>query len=187
MKAYFVASLAGKQKYQENYKQIYQTLKKLGLELLSDHILTTDPKIVAKISEEEEKKFYNKMRTWIKKSDVFIAEVSYRSTNVGHEISLAISKNKPVILLHVKDQKPILFKGLDSEKVQVIEYSPHSLYEDLEYALNYAKGQQDSRFNFFIDPGLQNYLDWIAKTEKIPRSVFLRDLIQQHMENNPDY
>ncbi len=187
MKVYFVASLEGKRKYQENYKIIVESIKNLGAKVISEHILGTSKQEVEKQTKEKEKKFYKKVKHWIKQADIVVAEVSHRSTNVGHEISLALSKNKPVVLLHVKGETPSLFKGIDSDKLQLIAYQPETVGKDLKYALDYAQDRKDTRFNFFISPKHQNYLDWISRKKRIPRSVFLRQLIEEHMRHNDEY
>lgn len=187
MKIYFIASISGKPKYKENYELIVDNIKKLGHKLVSTHVLETDAHQLSDVTTEEERKFYRKVKDWINQADVVVAEVSHPSTNVGHEVSLAINKNKPVVLLHTEDNRPVLFEGLDSEKAQLISYSLDTLAEDLKYALDYASERQDVRFNFFISPRHQNYLDWIAKHRRIPRSVFLRRLIEDHISKNEDY
>ena len=68
-----------------------------------------------------------------------------------------------------------------------MQYNFNNVEEELRLALDYASESQDTRFNFFISPNHQNYLNWIAKNRKIPRSVFLRRLINAHMENNKEY
>lgn len=187
MKIYFIASLSGREEYGGNYQKIIEALRSLGHTILSEHVLKTEPGKLEEVSKKEEQQFYKQVQNWINEADVIVAEVSHPSTNVGHEISLGLSKNKPVVMLHMPDQKPILFEGLDSEKVQLIAYDPDTIDQDLKYALDFASEQQDTRFNFFISPKHQNYLDWIAKNKKIPRSVFLRRLIEQHMEENEEY
>ena len=187
MKIYFTASISGKEKYLSNYKMIIEALKNLDVQILSNHVLITDREDIEKVSPEDERKFYDKVNEWINQSDIVIAEVSHQSTSIGHEITHAFSKNKPVILLHVEDKSPILFKGIKSDRLQLIEYHVEDLESQLKKAINFASDNQDTRFNFFISPEHQNYLDWIAKHRKIPRSVFLRRLIEEHMEDNPDY
>lgn len=187
MKVYLVASLQGKKQYQQNYEKIAQVLEQLGVEIVNTDFLTVNSSDLTDVTSSEEKKYYKNVQKWINKADVVIGEVSYRSTSVGHEVTLALSKNKPVILLHVKGKKPTLFTGIENDKLQLMEYEMENISEILKYALDYASDSQDTRFNFFISPKHQSYLDWIAKNKKIPRSVFLRRLIEVHMEQNEDY
>lgn len=187
MKAYFTASISGKKLFEENYRKIFSTLKNLEVDVLSDHVLKTDFKDIKEVTPAQEKEFYQQMNDWINQADVVIAEVSQQSTSVGHEVTLAFSKNKPVIALHTKDKRTIILEGTDSEKLQLVPYDFDDLEEKLREALELASGAQDTRFNFFISPRHQAYLDWIARERKIPRSVFLRRLIEEHMRKNKDY
>ena len=66
-------------------------------------------------------------------------------------------------------------------------YNDGNLETVLADALDYASSHQDVRFNFFISPAIGNYLDWISKEKKIPRSVYLRNLIEKDMEENEEY
>lgn len=187
MKIYFVASISGKQEYGANYQKIFEALKNIGADILSDHVLTTSAEQLGGVTAKEEKDFYKQLNNWINEADVIVAEVSHQSTNVGHEVSLALFRNKPVILLHVENKMPLVFAGINSEKLQLIQYDFNNVEEELRMALDYASESQDTRFNFFISPNHQNYLNWIAKNRKIPRSVFLRRLINEHMQNNEEY
>ena len=187
MKVYFVASVSGKNKYEEYYSKIIEVLENLDVELVANHVLEAQSQALETVSRDEEKEFYSKLKKWINEADVVVAEVSHRSTSVGHEVSLALSKNKPVIILHLEGKTPTVFKGIDSDHLQLVSYTPETIESELKYALDYAQENRDTRFNFFISPRHQNYLDWIAKTKKIPRSVFLRQLIDRHMEENEDY
>jgi hypothetical protein len=100
---------------------------------------------------------------------------------------MAISQGKPVIALYKGNNIPMLLSELDDPRVQVISYTDANLKKVLEDALNFAKDQADARFNFFISPSHANYLDWVAKNRRIPRSVYLRSLIKRDMEENKDY
>jgi hypothetical protein len=54
----------------------------------------------------------------------------------------------------------------------------------LEKAIEYAINQQEVRF---ISPNIGRYLDWISKVKKIPRSVYLRALIERDMKENTEF
>jgi hypothetical protein len=69
----------------------------------------------------------------------------------------------------------------------VIKYDATNLREQLKCALSFAQNNVDTRFNFFISPSIGNYLDWISKNKNIPRSVYLRTLIEKDMVINKEY
>lgn len=147
MKIYFTASLHGRQKYQHNYETIVKILQELGHTVKAEHIITENKKWVeeAFFSEEANKRFYPMMINWLNKSDIVVAEVSYPSVNVGHEITLASSKGKPVIVLYCSENTPHLLEGMDSDRLLVIKYNLDSLKQELKEAIEFLKKKQDER------------------------------------------
>jgi nucleoside 2-deoxyribosyltransferase len=186
MKIYFVGSISGRQDLGEQYQAIVDTLSDQGHEVW-ENTLEPSKEYVYGLSKKEKKDFYKEVVNLIKKADVIVAEVSHPSLGVGHEVSLALDKNKPVILLYTDTMAAHFLEGIESDRMIASQYSLDELEEVLESGLRYAKNQQDTRFNFFISPRHTAYLDWIARTMRIPRSVYLRRLIEQHREQNEDY
>ena len=187
MNIFFATSLYGKDKFEEYHQKIVDMATSLGHTIHSDHILKLTEEEVAHWDEEAEVKHYKKVVDGIKKSDVFFAEVSYASTSVGYLIALAVQASKPVVIFYSGSEEPHIFKSLEktNDKVQVIRFSSTTdLEQEVPYALDFAHNTQDTRFNFFISPDQSHYLDWIARHKKIPRSVYLRQLIDNHMTQN---
>ncbi len=188
MKAYFSASVRGKAVFGDQYNRIVDTLKRLDFDVFSDHILKTDAEGIDRQSIEQVKDVYKALIIKLKKSDLVVAEVSTPSVSVGHEITEAINMNKPVILLHSDGgNRAMLLEGMAEAKVQNISYQDDNLVELLEKAVDEAKKAVDVRFNFFVSPKILNYLDWVAQKRMIPRSVFLRNLIEKEMRKNKEF
>ncbi len=187
MKIYFDQSGRGVKKLGDHYEEIYQQIEKLGHTNLRP---VTDPEYREEFYKGDHKArvdHYIKTIDYIKKADIVVLEVTIHSLSMGYILERSLQLSKPVIALYQKGYKPAFAEGIVDEKFQLIEYSDHDLSEVLSSALSFASDQQDTRFNFFISPKHQNYLDWIAKNRRIPRSVFLRRLIEQHMTDNEDY
>jgi len=53
--------------------------------------------------------------------------------------------------------------------------------------LEEAKRRMDVRFNFFVSPKILAYLDWVAQKRMVPRSVFLRNLIEKEMKKDKGF
>ncbi|NMC35784.1 hypothetical protein GYA49_01950 [Candidatus Beckwithbacteria bacterium] len=188
MKIYFSASISDKKNLINNYKFIYKTLEEIGVEIISDHVLKDTAETIKLKSHEEVVLFYKKIVKLINSSDIVIIESSASSTNLGHEISLALEKNKPTIVLVEEQAKtPRLLEGSNDEKLIMVRYQMNTLRRELKFALEEAKSQSDVRFNFFVSPKIVNYLDWIAKKKKVPRAVYLRRLIDEDMNKNKEF
>ena len=69
----------------------------------------------------------------------------------------------------------------------IVEYTEENIEETIREALNKIKDYSDVRFNFFVSPKILNYLDWIAQKRMIPRSVFLRNLIEREIKKDKEF
>ena len=187
MKTYFSTSRFYREENIENYKAILEVLKKAGLEVLDGSSTRLVP-MGYKMPSKEKQELYKSVVKMMDKAELCVFEASYPSTlHIGHEITLALEKNKPVIVLYVPDREPIIFKVIKSDKVKWIEYSSDNLRSQLLNAIEEAKKNMDVRFNFFVSPKILAYLDWISQKKMTPRSVFLRDLIEKEMKKDKEY
>ena len=188
MNIYFTASVSQRDSYGKEYQVITNLLKKLGHKVVHEHVTSSSLKEVYNSSHEENEKYYHQVQKWISEADIVVAEISYPSTlNIGHEVTLALDKSKPVIGLYRTGKGSAFFEGIKSEKFVYEEYTPQTLEKVLEDAVNFASESADTRFNFLIPSRLLDYLDWVAKNQNTPRSVYLRNLIEGDLAKNKKY
>ncbi|MCL5003668.1 MAG: nucleoside 2-deoxyribosyltransferase [Patescibacteria group bacterium] len=188
MKIYFAASLSGKAKYQKNYERIIDVLTGLGYKLVSDHVLNTEYNQVRDASDKELVKYYERTLKNISSADLVVAEVSQPTIGIGHEISIALEKNKPVLVLQVSGSLvPQILKAVPTNTVRIVKYTLENIEEVLTQEIANLKGSAPIRFNFFISPEINDYLDWISRVKRVPRAVYLRDLLGKEMEKNKEY
>lgn len=184
MKVYFMSSPRGKQTLEGKYQTIYKCISDLGHENVSDFIVTVK---VNDFYEDDISVFYKKTTTDLKSAEVCIFEASEPSLAIGQLMSMAIDLGKPIIALYTGDNVPLFLSGAEDEKIQVIQYDQENVKNILKTAIEFASDQMDTRFNFFISPKHQNYLDWISKHRKIPRAVFLRNIIEREMDKDEEF
>ena len=183
MKVFFNAPQLGKKEYLEHYQKIKQAIEASGAKLVACPVLDKSIDEVIKEGSAEALDYYNNLQKWIKEAEICVFEVSYPSTNAGHEIALALFSNKPVVALHIVDTPGnLVLNSIQDDRLQVLDYSMDDIASTVEDALDYASENMDTRFNFFISPSIGNYLDWISKVKKVPRAVFLRQLIEEDMK-----
>lgn len=126
----------------------------------------------------------------VKHVDGLLIEITTPSTIVGQVVTVSLQASKPVVLLTKSQQELAFFKNVEAatDKLLIIEYSDDvSLSKEAEYGLDFLSSAQDVRFNFFISPEQVHYLDWIARNKKLPRSVYLRQLIDTDMKDQDEY
>lgn len=189
MKVFFSGSRNFIEEYGEWYQKIKKVLKTDGVEVI-DNTVVRIPKDAFDFPNEDKIGLYKNLVKMLDKADICVFEGSYPSTiHIGHEITLAIGKNKPVVILYSDKpgREPMLFKGLNSDKVIWVNYNERNLEKLLAEALERAKRMIDVRFNFFVSPKILNYLDWVAQKRMVPRSVFLRNLIEREMKKDKEF
>lgn len=186
MKIHFMTAVDGNH---EDYRKITDALIEAGHELVTDHYLNRTLDEIHDESPEESEKYAKKTRSWMRRADVIVFETTRPDVSVGYELAQAMNYMKPVIVFYRKasNSVPHSLKGVQSEKMQIFAYDDNNLEELLESSIAYAHEAVDVRFNFFISPSISQYLDWISKEKRIPRSVYLRNLIEKDMESNPEY
>jgi len=186
MKIYFTAPLNGGVLFDKRYKIIEKTLKDLGHKVLAGQAIKKSLE-KKNYNKKESVKIYRQLYRTLKSVEVAVVDVSNPSLSVGYEISLALELNKPVIAIHFKNRRYHLLNSIPNEKLQIVRYDIKNLKGQLEKAIKTALDMVDVRFNFFITPQLLSYLDWISGKKRIPRSVFIRGLIENDMKKNKEY
>lgn len=176
MNIYFTGSIVGKDKYLVNYSKIIEVLKHHKNTVTSEHIMNASEHVINMQSEKKREQFHKKLKKWIMDAQCMVVETSFPSISVGFEISLALNLNKPVLVLYTNDP-PTLLSGYNDEKMICAQYSLQNVREIIEDFINYVKGTSEHRFTFFITTEMSHFLESVSKKNKIPKSVYLRQLI----------
>lgn len=191
MKIYFSASMSGApREHKERYKKIVDNLKELGHRVIAEHLFGRHADVFmdrdSEISDEA-RALHQKMLAWKNQADLVIVEASYPSISIGQEVSYAINHNKPTIVLYIQDRQPHVLRSIGEEYLHIVEYNDSNLRKTLKDYIEYARETADTRFNFFVSSEIDSFLDWISKQKKVPRAVFLRQLIEDDMKKNREY
>lgn len=189
MKLYFVTSPRSIKNNPVFFKNIYEYLAKEN-KMLNDLVLRMSKGSVDDFygaSHHERVEHYKKTMDAVKKADLVIVDVTEHSMSMGYIINKALEMSKPVIALYEKGFDPYFFSGIEDIKLQIVEYEKERVLDTIERSIEKSRGLADVRFNFFVPPRILQYLDWVAQNRKLPRSVFLRDLIEKEMKKDKEY
>lgn len=181
MKAYFTASIVGKKHHLADYLAILESLQKRNIVVQSDHIIKTTEEQIRLETREERDDFHRQLEEWIDDCSFMVVEASFPSISVGYEISLALHKKKPVLVLYREGDPPSLLSEHLEDKIVCEKYTPESLDNLIGDFLSYISDSADSRFTFFITPGIAKHLEKVSKEMRLPKSVYLRRLIEKDM------
>ena len=181
MKIYFTASITGKKKYEKNYRLVVDILKSLGHELILNSLFDKDAEEIWNQSKEINKKFSKLLQGYIKECDVMVVEVSYPSISNGFEISYSLNAGKPVLVLYSTKRPVPVLDGIENDQLVVEKYDFENAKKIIKGALDYINEKTDTRFTMLIPANITSFLDEVSKKRKVPRSVFIRNLIEKEI------
>jgi len=188
MKIYFSASITNStEELKKNFEVIIKTLQDLGHSVLVDHFVNKTADDLRRQTKEEALAIQKLMGRRKRQADLVMFEVSSPSFGVGQEMDYALRENKQVVALYTSGNNPHLLLDEGSDHLVLAEYSLKNLRKVLREAMEQSQNKMDVRFNFFIPQTMIRYLDWISKTRKLPRAVFLRGLVEEEMAKDRGY
>lgn len=103
MNIYFACSITGGREFESVYQVITRALAEDSHEVPTAHL--AEPGVVSLEAVIDPGEVYTRDTTWIRASDVLIAEVSAPSHGVGYEIGYALGLGKPVLALHQQGRR----------------------------------------------------------------------------------
>ena len=189
MQVYFVASSRLVGKDVALYKRMYEVLAD-GNKMVSDKVLKLIKSGVRDLKNESlkfKRSNYEESIKSLKKAELVVIEVSGHSMSAGYLIAQGLEMNKPVIALYKSESKPVFIGGIADQKLFLIEYDDKNVEEVIKTTLKKVAALVDVRFNFFVSPKILTYLDWVTQKRMIPKSVFLRNLIEREMKKEKDF
>lgn len=187
MKVYFGTSPRTKERYSDDVLKIYSLIEKLGYKHTSDFVAKVNPEEFYKLPQDHYSQNYKDTLQSIKEADICVFEASLHSLSVGYLVNYSLDLGKPVVVLSQTENPEFLFVGIKTEGLFFVRYNKDDCAIKLEDVLEEAKGKMDIRFNFFITPRLLAYLDWLSGKKRVPRSVYLRNLIEREMSLDKEY
>lgn len=129
MKIFFAGSIRGGRSMLSEYRQIVALLKKLGHDVVSEHVASTKlEEAEARLTDEE---IFHSDIGFIDESDCVVADVTVPSVGVGYEICYAVSRGKRVLCVY-KEGTNVSAMVLGNGRVTAI---PYENVEGLEKSL----------------------------------------------------
>jgi hypothetical protein len=192
MKVCFACSTSELATRKDTYRRICALIKEMGHTItrdwLEDAIRVVKNNAVSTLDREE---VYSQVVSSILASDVMVIEGTVASFSVGHQVTLALSKNKPTLFLVKKKAtgkkngkaKDSFLSGINSPLLTVAEYEDSNLADILNDFLNNNGGRPIVKFNIVLTKEIENYLNWASFTHKVNKSEFIRNLISKHMKD----
>lgn len=135
MKVYFAAAVSIDRTMLSEYKEIVKEVKRLGHEVVNQHIVDPDMPVGDNLSAQA---LYKRETLLIDKAEAVIADVTKPSWGTAFLMEHAISSDKPVLALYYKDSEmplPMMIEG--HPEVYVAHYSKSNIRTVLKKNLDY--------------------------------------------------
>ena len=179
MKVFYTASYYGKAKYQKEFDQVRQAIKKVGVDLLSPE--EGNYLSVLKLADydkirSKKRLHYEAIRRGIQWAQAVIIEVSHEDFQLGHEASLALQAKKPVFALSIHED---FSKKISSPFFFGAKYNEHNV--DIlvsEFLEKTNKENLKERFNLFLSTRQLQKLETQAKEKGMNNSEYIRMLLE---------
>jgi len=139
---------------------------------------------------------FAKSRQAIDKSDFVIAECSYPSSSVGANLEHALSKQIPVLCLHLGEREKYVgsvIRGFKSPILKITAYSPDNVSRIISEFID-SQAKRRIKYSVFLNPKQAKYLEWLLSKKKEGngskkgfKSGIIREMINKAMNKDTDY
>lgn len=151
MKVYFGASFSLDRSLLPVYQEVVANLKKLGHEVISEHVIDPLAPVGDGLSPKE---LFDRESTLIAQADVMIADVTLPSWGTAFLMEHALSKGKPVLALFYKDATtPLPFMIAGHPELYVAHYSKGNIRTVLKKNLDYFESMERRRGKLVVIDG----------------------------------
>jgi hypothetical protein len=175
MKIAFLAPIETASPNRKQHIAIVDYLTKAGHSV--DHALSVTAETLSVWDEEKRAEYFSAFYSRIGKCDIVIAECTYPSVHVGFEISHAIQQGKEVIVLKAKNAIPDVMTSDQlnlNKNMYIYEYTPDTLFSMIKEAL-----ECNQKYNVLFPTEMVNKLNEISKKKNLPKSVYIRQLLEK--------
>lgn len=187
MKIFFIASIAGKHNFLDDYLKIINITRKYGHHVISNHVIKDTCDMNDLKLKKEYKKYSRNIFNTLNSCDAVIAEVSYPSIMVGYLLNYSLKQRKHTLCLYQKNPHRILV-GESSKLLRLKKYNSKQekrlsiiindfLVDTKDNALNI-------RFNLMLDESTNKLLEKKSKKVNLGKAEYLRKLIEENVDNS---
>jgi hypothetical protein len=193
MKIYFTCSTAEFLEHKKNYFAIRDLIVREG------HILTRDwmRRATSRIEAGQEvlkdiQQIYDECIKGINDSELVIIEDTVSNFSTGHQITIALQRQKPTLVLWSKPKhrhfKQTFIQGIKSQYLEVAEYNLDNYQEIIKkFIKKYENASHKTRFHLVIDDVERKYLDWAQYQKNKSRTNVIREALRKYLDGDEDY
>ena len=193
MKVHFVCSTGKIKEFKDNYLLICKLIKELDHEIVNDWIDRAVERMKGKFYRTDREKTYRSILNAIEKADVLVVEGTVQSISVGHQVALAMQKEKPILFLvyePMMPEKPFPHLFIEQGKSSLVmhaTYTIDNIKDVMSKFFELYKGGGKFRFNLLLERDVRDYLNWASKYYQKTKSQIIRKLVLQEADKDKEY
>ncbi len=192
MKVFFTCSTRSINKYATFYKAARDEILRLGHKLSRDWIDYSINVAQRGIPDIPSYTLYKDIMSAIVTADVVVIDATVRSMSIGHQLTYALQKGKPVLVLRHKREgeelKKLFIEGSQVEDLLVVEYkNTNEIRKQIRRFLKKYENKSVKRFNLVITGAEDNYISWAAFNYKKTKTEIIQEAIDKMIEKDPVY
>ncbi len=135
---------------------------------------------------------YKEVMSAILTADVVIFDATVKSMALGHQITFALEKSKPTLILRKrkkdKEVENIFIQGSESRLLNICDYQSFTdISKGLKSFLRKYEEKPRKRFNLVINGAQENYVSWAAFNYKKSKTEIIQDSINKASQNDGSY
>jgi len=191
MKVFFTCSTKDISKHGKNYIAIRDEILSLGHKIERDWINYSINVAQRNIPDIPTYRIYSDVMGAITTADVVIVDASVRSMSLGHQLTYALQKSKPVLLVrtHNENTKNKLFiEGSENNDLVIETYkNKNDIKRVLKSFFNKYDNKTVKRFNLVLSGAEDSYISWAAFNNKKTKTEIIQVAIDQMAERDTSY
>ena len=178
--------------FERFYKTARNTILSLGHKINRDWIDYSINLAKRNIPEAPTHTLYEDVVAAIMTADALVVDASVASMAIGHQVTLALQNDKPVLLLKLesrgKKQEKLFIEGSNSKNLEVRQYSKTT---DIKLAVTeFLRKHEDKpkkRFNLVLTGILSNYLNWASFYYNKTKTNLIHEAVETMSEKDSQY
>lgn len=192
MKIFFTCSTKNITKYAGYYRAIRDEIIALGHKINRDWIDYSINIAQRNTPDMPPYSIYKDVMTAIYTADVIVVEATVKSMSLGHQITYALERGKPILILTLgeknKKTEKLFVEGSESKDLITVSYKNKKEIKDiLKNFLDKYENKSIKRFNLVLTGAENNYIEWASFNYKKTKTEIIQDSIDKILEKDITY
>lgn len=192
MKVFFTCSTESIDKLDKFYKAIRNEIIEFGHKITMDWIDYSINVAKRNIPDVSPSAFYKDIINAILIADVVIADATVESMSLGHQLTFALHKHKPLLIFRYKKRneknKELFIEGSDFKDLAVIEYENiDNITKNLRQFFKKYEKKSIRRFNLILTSTQDTYIRWVAHNFRKTKTEIIQEAIDHIAEKDAAY